>query len=201
MRRPSSGSSSRSWTPACGCCRFATSRCRRRRSPSACGGAGDLPADRRGAAAARGRQRPRRRGRGGRGRRRARRGRRPARGPRPPRAGPGAARGPHGARRSGGPRGRGRRRRLPWGSGPAFRRPRNRSPRTPRRSSSARCAAEIALPTFAIGGITLETLGSLAALGVTRVAVASAVTRAADPPRAARDLIDALGRLTAARRA
>ena len=61
--------------------------------------------------------------------------------------------------------------------------------------------AEIALPTFAIGGITLETLGSLAALGVTRVAVASAVTRAADPPRAARDLIDALGRLTAARRA
>jgi thiamine-phosphate pyrophosphorylase len=57
---------------------------------------------------------------------------------------------------------------------------------------------EISLPTFAIGGITAERLDALVALGVKRVAVASAVTRAADPPRAARGLIDALARLTAA---
>ncbi|MFM7185017.1 MAG: thiamine phosphate synthase [Planctomycetota bacterium] len=56
---------------------------------------------------------------------------------------------------------------------------------------------EVSLPTFAIGGITVERLEALVALGVTRVAVASAVTRAADPPRAARDLIDSLARLTA----
>lgn len=58
-------------------------------------------------------------------------------------------------------------------------------------------SAEIALPTFAIGGVTLDRLPSLVDLGISRVAVASAVTRAADPPRAARDLIDTLGRLTA----
>jgi thiamine-phosphate pyrophosphorylase len=59
---------------------------------------------------------------------------------------------------------------------------------------------EVSLPTFAIGGITAERLEPLVALGVTRVAVASAVTRAADPPRAARGLIDALAQLTAAQR-
>ena len=56
---------------------------------------------------------------------------------------------------------------------------------------------EVSLPAFAIGGITVERLESLAALGVKRVAVASAITRAADPPRAARDLLDALARLMA----
>jgi thiamine-phosphate pyrophosphorylase len=61
-------------------------------------------------------------------------------------------------------------------------------------------ATGIALPAFAIGGITLERLEPLVALGVTRVAVAAAVTQAADPSRAARDLIDALDRLTAQRR-
>jgi len=59
---------------------------------------------------------------------------------------------------------------------------------------------EVSLPTFAIGGITAERLEPLVALGVKRVAVASAVTRSADPPRAARGLIDALARLTAAPR-
>lgn len=59
---------------------------------------------------------------------------------------------------------------------------------------------ETALPAFAIGGITVDRLESLVSLGVRRVAVASAVTRAADPPRAARDLIDGLARLTAASR-
>ena len=58
---------------------------------------------------------------------------------------------------------------------------------------------EIAVPTFAIGGISVERLESLVALGVTRVAVASTVIRAADPPRAARELIDTLARLTAAK--
>jgi thiamine-phosphate pyrophosphorylase len=57
--------------------------------------------------------------------------------------------------------------------------------------------AEVSLPTFAIGGVTAERLPALVDLGISRVAVASAVTRAADPPRAARDLIDMLGRLTA----
>ncbi|MFM7208165.1 MAG: thiamine phosphate synthase [Planctomycetaceae bacterium] len=55
---------------------------------------------------------------------------------------------------------------------------------------------ETSLPTFAIGGITVERLEAVAALGVRRVAVASAVTRAADPPRAARELIEALRQLT-----
>jgi thiamine-phosphate pyrophosphorylase len=56
---------------------------------------------------------------------------------------------------------------------------------------------ETSLPVFAIGGITAERLEALVPLGIRRVAVASAVTRAADPPRAARDLIDRLSRLTA----
>lgn len=55
---------------------------------------------------------------------------------------------------------------------------------------------ETSLPTFAIGGITAEKLPLLIDVGVTRIAVASAVTRAADPPRAARELIDTLARLT-----
>lgn len=58
---------------------------------------------------------------------------------------------------------------------------------------------ETSLPTFAIGGITAEKLPLLVDLGVTRIAVASAVTRAADPPRAARELIDTLAGLTARR--
>lgn len=57
-------------------------------------------------------------------------------------------------------------------------------------------SSEISLPTFAIGGITAEKLPLLVELGVRRIAVASAVTRAADPPRAARELIETLARLT-----
>lgn len=61
---------------------------------------------------------------------------------------------------------------------------------------------EISLPSFAIGGVSRDRLAELAALGVTRVAVASAVTQSGDPPRAARDLIEGLARLasTAVRR-
>jgi len=51
---------------------------------------------------------------------------------------------------------------------------------------------EIALPAYAIGGVTLERLETLRGLGVTRVAVASAVTAAADPAAAARAFIERL---------
>lgn len=46
-------------------------------------------------------------------------------------------------------------------------------------------AAETSLPLFAIGGVTLERLDELAAVGITRVAVAAAVTGARDPAAAA----------------
>jgi thiamine-phosphate pyrophosphorylase len=55
-------------------------------------------------------------------------------------------------------------------------------------------ANEIRLPTFAIGGISTGNLADVLATGVTRVAVSSAVTAAADPACAAREL---LGMLTA----
>lgn len=51
---------------------------------------------------------------------------------------------------------------------------------------------EISLPAFAIGGVTLERLEALRGLGVTRVAVASAVTAATDPAAAARAFIERL---------
>lgn len=51
---------------------------------------------------------------------------------------------------------------------------------------------EVALPAFAIGGVTLERLDTLRGLGVRRVAVASAVTAAADPAAAARAFIERL---------
>lgn len=57
-------------------------------------------------------------------------------------------------------------------------------------------AREISLPTFAIGGITLQRLDSLARIGLTRVAVASAVTGAADPAAAAEALLGSLAGLS-----
>jgi len=62
-------------------------------------------------------------------------------------------------------------------------------------------AAETALPVYAIGGITLERLDALAALGLRRIAVASAVTAAADPATAAAALIARLAELRHAPRA
>lgn len=53
-------------------------------------------------------------------------------------------------------------------------------------------ASTIGLPTFAIGGVTLDRVATLAAMGIHRVAVASAVTGAADPAAAARAIIDRL---------
>lgn len=53
-------------------------------------------------------------------------------------------------------------------------------------------ARETSLPAFAIGGITLERLAAVESHGFTRVAVASAVTAAADPAAAARCFIERL---------
>jgi len=57
---------------------------------------------------------------------------------------------------------------------------------------------EIALPAFAIGGVTLDRLDDLVALGVRRVAVASAITGAADPAAAAAAFIERLARVPSA---
>ena len=56
---------------------------------------------------------------------------------------------------------------------------------------------EISLPAFAIGGVTLDRLDELAALGITRVAVAAAVTSAHDPAAAAAAIIARLKQLEA----
>jgi thiamine-phosphate pyrophosphorylase len=56
----------------------------------------------------------------------------------------------------------------------------------------ASVASEIALPAFAIGGVMLERLEELAALGIRRVAVSAAVIDAADPGAAAAAFIDRL---------
>jgi thiamine-phosphate pyrophosphorylase len=53
-------------------------------------------------------------------------------------------------------------------------------------------AAEIRLPTFAIGGIAAQNLGDVLATGITRVAVSSAITSAKKPGCAAREILDML---------
>lgn len=53
-------------------------------------------------------------------------------------------------------------------------------------------AAEILLPTFAIGGITATNLADVLASGISRIAVGGAVTNASDPASAARELLDRL---------
>lgn len=52
--------------------------------------------------------------------------------------------------------------------------------------------ADIALPWFAIGGITLDTVGQVLAAGATRVAVVRAILDAGDPAEAARRFVQAL---------
>ncbi len=51
---------------------------------------------------------------------------------------------------------------------------------------------EIALPTFAIGGITPRNIGDVQQAGMTRVAVSHCVSNASDPARAARELAASL---------
>jgi thiamine-phosphate pyrophosphorylase len=53
-------------------------------------------------------------------------------------------------------------------------------------------SSEIRLPTYAIGGISAENLPEVIGLGVSRVAVSSAVIGAKDPGRAAKVLLDML---------
>ena len=55
-------------------------------------------------------------------------------------------------------------------------------------------AARATVPAFAIGGVTLERVAALASLGITRVAVASAVTDAADPGAAVTAFLNRLAR-------
>jgi thiamine-phosphate pyrophosphorylase len=50
-------------------------------------------------------------------------------------------------------------------------------------------SGEIGLPAFAIGGITANNLPEVLSAGISRVAVGAAVTAAADPARAAKDLL------------
>jgi len=54
-------------------------------------------------------------------------------------------------------------------------------------------AQEIALPAFAIGGVTVDNLPQVVAAGLHRVAVSGAITTAADPVRAAHALLAMLG--------
>ncbi len=56
-------------------------------------------------------------------------------------------------------------------------------------------ARNVSLPVFAIGGVTLERLDILAPLGIRRVAVAAAITSAADPARMAAAFIERLGQI------
>jgi thiamine-phosphate pyrophosphorylase len=58
----------------------------------------------------------------------------------------------------------------------------------------AAVAREIAVPAFAIGGITLDRIEQVMGLGFTRVAVASAVTAAPDPAAAAAAFIERIAR-------
>ncbi len=51
-------------------------------------------------------------------------------------------------------------------------------------------AEEIRLPAFAIGGIDRENLGEVLAAGFTRIAVSGAITAAADPAQAAKELLE-----------
>jgi thiamine-phosphate pyrophosphorylase len=80
------------------------------------------------------------------------------------------------------------------GVGPCFPSPTKAFASFAPRDFLATVAREIGLPAFAIGGVTLERLDELTALGIRRVAVAAAVTGAADPAAAAAAFIARLAR-------
>lgn len=61
------------------------------------------------------------------------------------------------------------------------------------RTFLAEVGGTIPLPAFAIGGVTLERLDELSALRLGRVAVAGAITGAADPPAVAARFLERLG--------
>lgn len=86
------------------------------------------------------------------------------------------------------------------GLGPTFPTPTKAFDAYPGLDYLAEAAAETALPAFAIGGVTAENLPQLLGAGATRIAVASAVTAAADPPEATRRLkrlVESAGRAPA----
>lgn len=56
----------------------------------------------------------------------------------------------------------------------------------------AAVSREVVLPAFAIGGILPERIAELRAIGLTRVAVASAVTRSSDPAAAVKAILEEL---------
>jgi thiamine-phosphate pyrophosphorylase len=60
--------------------------------------------------------------------------------------------------------------------------------------------AAVAVPVIAIGGVTADRVAELIAAGATGVAVVSAISDAADPAAATRQLLQALARALAARR-
>jgi len=78
------------------------------------------------------------------------------------------------------------------GVGPCFPSPTKSFAEFAPREFLAAVAREIALPAFAIGGITPERLDDLAALGIRRVAVSAAVIDAPDPGAAATAFIERL---------
>ena len=57
-------------------------------------------------------------------------------------------------------------------------------------------AAEISLPALAIGGISADNLASVLATGARRIAVGAAITQAADPAAAARELCRHVGQVS-----
>ena len=71
------------------------------------------------------------------------------------------------------------------GVGPTFPSPTKSFDEFPGLEFVREVAAEIRLPAFAIGGITLQNVGEVMAAGLRRVAVASAVTATAKPQAAA----------------
>ncbi len=79
------------------------------------------------------------------------------------------------------------------GVGPTFPTPTKSFDAFPGLDYARQVAEEIALPSFAIGGITAENLGEVQEAGATRVAVSSAVTASKNPTEAVRQLVDRLG--------
>jgi thiamine-phosphate pyrophosphorylase len=71
------------------------------------------------------------------------------------------------------------------GVGPTFPSPTKAFEQFPGLEFVRQVAAEIRLPAFAIGGITLQNIEEVREAGISRVAVASAVTAAAKPLAAA----------------
>jgi len=80
------------------------------------------------------------------------------------------------------------------GLGPTFPSGTKRFEQFPGLDFLRQAAAEIALPAFAIGGITPENLAPVLATGIRRVAVGQAITAAANPAEAARGMLAAIVR-------